>query len=173
MTTRRAVIAAAMPLVLYGLINPYAALSQVVPMSAPDSVPNWLRAPSLWVTNAARVSGRFVRDLVLVRFIQDATQVQRQNAIDLVSGTVVGGVPFEGMEGVYYVQVPPDSTNERVFSAIAALQSLGQVEDALPDLVSSDEFGYLRPNDGAGMQRADWRLNPDSAFGQPRRRRGP
>jgi len=160
-----------------GIVQDYGSLSVLssasgppFPATAPDSVPNWLRASSLWVTNTARVTPSFVRDLVLVRFTEGATLAERQAAIDLVGGTVVGGVPFYGMEGVYYVQLPTDSTNERVFTAIATLQGLGQVEDALPDLVSSGEFVYRRPSDGPGMQRGDWRLNPDSAFGQPGRR---
>ena len=120
----------------------FASAGPPVPSAAPDSVPNWLRATSRWVTNPARVSGRFVRDLVLVRFVAGATQAQRQQAIDLVGGTVVGGVPFEGAEGVYYVQLPADSSNERVFAAIATLQGLGQVQNALPDLIDVGEFPY-------------------------------
>ncbi len=144
-------------------------MMSVVPMEAPDSMPDSLLAPSRWVANSARISGQFARDLVLVRFTDGATQMQRQDAIDLINGTIAGGLPFVGMEGVYYVQLPADSTNEAVFSAIATLQGLSQVEDALPELITDDAFSYRRPSDGTGMLRTDWQLNPDSAFGRPGR----
>ncbi len=140
-----------------------------VPEHAPDSVPAWLYDAALWVTDTSRYSVPFVRDIVVIRFVAGATQQERQDAVDAVGGTVVGGVPFAGMEGSYYASLAPDSTNQAMFVAIDTLRAMPQVDDAMPSLIITDGFAYRRPNDGLGLRREDWRLSPDSAFGDPSR----
>jgi hypothetical protein len=133
----------------------------VVSMSPPDTMADWVSSSSNWVTNTTQIAGMFVKDLVLIRFVAGATQQQRQEAVDRIGGTVVGGVPFYGgVEGVYYVQLPADPTNERVFAAIDTLNAQPQVENALPDLILDEDFAYRTPVDGTGMRRADWHLDP-------------
>jgi hypothetical protein len=75
----------------------------------------------------------FPRDLVLVAFKEDASQAERQAAIDCIGGEVIGGEPVDS-GGYYYIRVPSDSTGGGVFAAIAKLDKLRQVAVATPDL---------------------------------------
>ena len=151
-------------------IEPFQRTSTLVPETPPDSMAGWVTESANWVTDDAHVTGSFVKDLVVIRFVPGATQQQRQSAIDGIGGTVVGGVPFDGVEGAYYVALPADTTHERLFAAIDTLNTLPQIDNALPDLIVADQFVYRRPTDDTTRMRAsDWRLNPDSAFGQPGR----
>lgn len=116
----------------------------VVPLQAPDHQPQWISDQSNWVKNLRHISSRFVKDIVVVRFRAGASQAERQQAIDRIDGTVIGGMPFVSIEGVYYVRIPPDSTNENVFKAIGVLNSLPQIQNALPYLITDDGYA-IRP----------------------------
>ena len=64
----------------------------VVP-AAPDSVPAWVRADSNFTGPSAHIPVRFRKNILVVHFRREATQPQRQEAIDRISGTVVGAFP--------------------------------------------------------------------------------
>ena len=76
-----------------------------VPAQAPDSVPAWVRADSNLAGPSAHIPVRFRKNLLVVQFQRQATQAERQAAIDLVAGTVVGG-GGGGSGGIYLVRVP-------------------------------------------------------------------
>jgi len=116
----------------------------LVPASAPDFLPDWIFSESNWVESPSHIPGKFVRDIVIVRFVAGASQKLRQAAVDAVGGRVIGGMPFVGMEGAYYILLPTDPTNDRVFRAINTLESLPQIENALPDIIMTDGFGAVK-----------------------------
>jgi hypothetical protein len=138
---------------------------QPVPMSPPDSEPSDLRDSTKWVSGEPRYAGFILRDILVLMFRPGTTQADRQAAIDLVNGTVVGGYPVPNTESAYLIRVPSDSTLEPLFQAISKLRELPQVSIAMPDEILIDAPTYRRPTDGSGEKKADWRLNPDSAFG--------
>jgi hypothetical protein len=104
-----------------------------VPATAPDTVPAWIHSNSNIVWESNRSPFPFVKDLVIVLFAPSAPQVQRQAAIDAVHGRVIGGMRLNGVDGFYFVSLPPDSTHARVFEAVIALKAMAGVGAAIPD----------------------------------------
>jgi hypothetical protein len=113
------------------------ARSPVVPVVAPDSEPGYLYADSSRTRDDRWPGAPFVRDVVLLRFTQHATQQERQAAVEEIHGTVIGGYPFPRppQEGMYLIRLPRDPTNDRLFAAIAALKQLPQVDFAIPNQI--------------------------------------
>lgn len=107
-------------------------LTVQVPASPPDTVPSWFRDDSSFVSVPRR--GRFLRGVVSVLFVESATQVQREKAITLVGGKVIGGEPAVDHDGFYYLRVPDDGTGAQLQQAVDVLNHLSQVEIA--DLVA-------------------------------------
>jgi len=71
-----------------------------------------------------------LRSVITVTFAEGATQQQRQAAVDLVNGCVVGGYGYSRrFEGDYYVRIP-NATPSTLAEAIMRLDSLPQVDDA-------------------------------------------
>lgn len=106
-----------------------------VPELPPDSVPSGALADSIFAPenriSDPRLGSRVPRDIVFLSFVPDATQEQRQEAIDLVGGRVVGGVPVH--PGAWYiVRIPSDGTAEPLVQAIRALEGLPTVRAATP-----------------------------------------
>ncbi len=140
--------------------------TSVVPPVAPDSVPlaiwNALHAPSNMAPGDARLTGPFPRNLVLVEFQPSASPSQRQAAIDLVNGAVIGGIRL-GSDGWYYVQITDDGTTGPLWAAVDQLSALPYVRNAMaePHEITPN---YLRPVDAVLWR--DWRLVPDSADGE-------
>ena len=141
----------------------HAAGEQPVASSAPetwlipgDSVDQLFSRQNLILVHP-RMSGPYPRNVVAVAFHPTATQEERQAAIDHVEGRVLGG---DGAH--YYVLVAQGA--EPVWRAVDQLGKLPQVEAASP-LPFALEAAYLRPNNGAGWQRGDWEVHPDSARG--------
>ena len=106
---------------------------QPVPAEAPDTVPAWVRADSNMTGPSASIPVRFRKNLLIVQFEQEATQVERQAAIDLVAGTVVGG----GGGGIYLVGVTDPGDGSELVKAGKRLEALPQVLAASPDLEMS------------------------------------
>lgn len=111
-----------------------------VPMTAPDSAPTALwdsvTAPANLLNDPPAVTGTVVRDLVYVRFRPGTTQSDRQAAIDLVHGRVIGGMAIGVQEQFYavripYVLAPGDSTSGPILRAQAALSHLPTITDVL------------------------------------------
>ena len=138
----------------------------VVPLHAPDHQPGWISDQTNWVRNVRHVSSRFVKDIVVLRFRAGTSQVDRQQAIDRIDGTVIGGMPFVGMEGVYYVKIPSDSTNENVFTAIGVLDSMPQIQNALPYLITDDGYAYSSKSDPRKRGQVDGVRSAARAYGK-------
>jgi hypothetical protein len=135
----------------------------------PDGVESSLYAQEN-LTEDYRYAGWLMRDIVLVRFELASSQEQRQAAVDSVAGTQVGGRIFgEDGDGLYLIRLPTDTTNNRLFAAVAKLKGIDGVRWATPNVVYLDGTTYLRSYDGPAMRPSDWHLNPDSAFGHPNR----
>jgi hypothetical protein len=125
-----------------------------------DSVAK-LYAYSNAVWTHPRLSGPYPRNIVEVFFARGATAEERQSAIDMINGTVIGGGTV-----FYYVLIPTDGTAEPLWKAIDRLQALPQVTRAAPDILTQGTTTlYRRPNEGAGWRKGDWALVPDSAAG--------
>lgn len=107
-----------------------------VPALPPDSISQavWdeLHVPTNIITNDARLTGKFPRNLVVIMFHPTAPTAERQAAIDSIHGEVVGGIPLTP-GGQYYVRIQDDGTAEPLFQAIEKLQSLAQVDYAMPE----------------------------------------
>ena len=112
-----------------------------VPAQAPDSVPSlvWdtLVAAGNVMINPLHLRGTWIRNVVEVTFRPTATLAQRQAAIDLVNGEVVGGIPLGGAEKYYIVRIPyalapGDSVSGPVLRAGATLRALPFIESAWP-----------------------------------------
>jgi len=108
----------------------------VVPAEAPDSVPAWVRQDSL-AGPSAYIPIRFRKNILVVHFRREATQAQRQEAIDLISGTVVGGINRGTGNGMYLVRVPDPGDGSVLVRASDQLHRLPYVSAAGPDI----EFG--------------------------------
>lgn len=121
----------------------------VVGMQPPDSVPHWVYADSNFR------AGRFARGVVVVIFWPTATQAQRQQAIDLVGGVVIGGRRLSSGDGYYYLFIPDDGSGKQLDTAVARLRALPQVQGAATERPSYP--AYLRPHDGTGWQT--WQLD--------------
>ena len=91
----------------------------VVPGNPPDSVPSDLYHDSVMVVDGSGY--RWSRSVVGVGFAPDLDLKQRAQAIEAVSGEVVGGIRLLG-EGYYLVRVPHDGSLDGVDSAIARLK---------------------------------------------------
>lgn len=144
-----------------------------VPPTAPDSVPTavWaeLRASSNVLVNPPGITGHVIRDALLVTFKSSATLSERQAAVDLVGGTVLGGLPLGEPEHMYLIRIPyvlasGDSVSGPLLRAAESLKGLATVQKALT--IPTDELvtHYKRPRDGPGFRV--WPLSRDSLLGQ-------
>lgn len=106
----------------------------VVPAQAPDSVPAWVRADSNLSGPSAHIPVKFRKNLLVVQFRREATQAQRQAAIDLISGTVVGGDNGGAGNGIYLVRVADPGDGSELVRAGQRLQALPQIFAASPDV---------------------------------------
>jgi hypothetical protein len=83
---------------------------------------------SIMVTDAHGL--RWSRTTIAVHFTGGAAQPDRQSAIDMVRGVVVGGIMLYE-DGYYLVWVPHDSTLAGVDAAIRALRRLPSVKSVM------------------------------------------
>jgi hypothetical protein len=112
-----------------------------VPAAAPDQVPleevEDSRAPENILTNDPRIPGRIVRNKLWLLFRDSASVEQREAAVDLVQGVVIGGRHI-GPSPYYYLRIPanPDSGAGPLAAAIRTLAVLPQVQHVMPDVVT-------------------------------------
>jgi hypothetical protein len=87
---------------------------------------------------------KLVRSLVQILFKAAAPQRERQQAIDLIGGLVVGGFRITD-DGEYFVRIP-GSTYDDIQAAVRKLRALPQVEHASPLFANSRSLccGELR-----------------------------
>ncbi|MGH7563001.1 MAG: S8 family peptidase [Gemmatimonadota bacterium] len=136
-------------------------LGAVVPLQAPNSVPEGFYDESNRMHESPCISGEYLKDIVVVRFRPEATQLQRQQAVDQVNGEVVGGIRSTTLEGSYYVQLPTDDTGQNVCDAKYYLRTLPYVGYAIHSSFSSGDL-YRRANDEGDWVKILWQVNPDS-----------
>jgi hypothetical protein len=107
-----------------------------VPAAPPDSVPAriWreIHAPENMIRSSPQWGAAFPRDLIVVAFKEDATQTERQQAIDAIAGDVIGGEHVD-RGGYYYVRIRSDGTADALFRAIAKLKTFPKVDLASPE----------------------------------------
>ena len=115
-------------------LGPNSLRTAVVPAQAPDSVPAWVRADSTFTGPSAHIPVRFRKNILVVHFRREATQAQRQEAIDLISGTVVGGVGGRTGNGFYLVRVADPGDGSVLVRASDRLHRLPYVTSAGPDI---------------------------------------
>lgn len=133
---------------------------QTVTLVPPDTIPAWVHSDTNVATPTDSSRGNFTKQIVKLRFHQTATLADRQLAVALVNGVVVGGRHNpDGSFGVYYVKVADDGSGSGILAAAKALTALPQVESAIIEVVLQEL--YLRPNDGGDY--TNWKLSPDSA----------
>jgi hypothetical protein len=112
-----------------------------VPAAAPDQVPleevEDSREPGNIVINDPRFPGRVVRNKLWLLFRDSASAEQRQAAVDLVQGVVIGGREF-GPNPYYYLRIPanPDSGAGPLAAIIRTLAGLPQVQHVMADAVT-------------------------------------
>ncbi len=129
-----------------------------VPALPPDSIPSWVLADTSIDNN------RYTKRVIDVLFKSTATQADRQAAIDLVGGTIIGGLPDETGDGYYIVQIADDGSGAQLDAAITQLVALPTVDLATRQWRGTGP-SYLRPIDGQSWKKSDWELNPDNAIG--------
>jgi hypothetical protein len=99
----------------------------MVPVEAPDTLPAWIYADSSIVSGSPYFPKPFLRDIIVVTFRPSAGQAERQAAIDLVGGVVVGGTRNPGAEGDYYVKVAAGNSGKMLLETAKRLNALSQV----------------------------------------------
>jgi len=118
---------------------------QNVAAMPPDSVPDWLSADSSAIGPTDSIGFSFTKNAAIVVFEEGATLAERQLAVALVGGRVVGGRPSLHGAGDYLVWLPDDGSGSQLVTATRRLRALPQVRIALP-MVHLSEM-YLRPNE--------------------------
>jgi hypothetical protein len=107
-----------------------------VPALPPDSVPSALwdevHAPENIIPSSPEWGVPFPRNLIVLAFKEDATQTERQQAIDAVGGEVIGGEHID-RGGYYYVRIRSDGTADALFRAITKLKTFPKVDLASPE----------------------------------------
>lgn len=103
-----------------------------VPAVAPESVPRSIYDLSNRV-EGKEIPGIYLRDIVWVLFKPGTPQQDRQAAVGLVRGVVIGGayIPSVG-DGRYFVRIPGDGTEGPLLRALDALERMPQVTMASP-----------------------------------------
>jgi hypothetical protein len=126
-------------------------------MTAPDSAPTALwdsvTAPANLLQDPPSVAGSVVRDLVYVRFRPGTPQSDRQAAIDLLHGRVIGGMVLGEGEQFYAVRIPyvlalGDSSSGPILRAQAALRQLPVITDVLLGYMDKMRPNHVRRHDG-------------------------
>ncbi|HEV3048863.1 MAG TPA: S8 family serine peptidase, partial [Longimicrobium sp.] len=136
-----------------------------VPAAIPDSVPEAVYAAANVESSSELMTGRFLRNVAVVMFREDATQAQKETAVRLVQGEVVGGYRYPEGDGHYYVRIPHNGTAGPLLAALDRLEAMPQVEGVGPAFIFKPRelLGYMRPRDGNGWQQ--WEINPARAAG--------
>lgn len=120
---------------------------QIVALEPPDTLAAWVHADTNIATGTDSTGGGFFKSIVKLRFRSTATLADRQLAVALVNGVVVGGWhTIDGSRGFYYVKVADDGSGNGIAAATQALSALPQVESAIFEVNLGPE--YLRPDDG-------------------------
>lgn len=127
-----------------------------VPNQAPEGRPRWFYALENSRPCTGLMAGPCLPNVVTIQFTASASQEERQSAIDMIGGKVVGGTL-----GAYHVEIPRDTTMKNLRDAVEQLRKLPQAQYVAPFSTAVGTVDYLRPTDGTGFTK--WQMNPDSA----------
>lgn len=130
-----------------------------VPMRAPEHIPSWLYDPANSVRCEGLLMGDCVPNVLKVWFHSSATQSEREAAVELIDGTLIGG-----SNAGYYVQIPMDPTLGKMSTALNRLRQLTSVLDAFPFSSETVVLDHLTAYDEPDWRK--WQLHPDSADGE-------
>lgn len=109
---------------------------QTVTLLPPDTIPVWVHSD----TNVSADGPRFTKRIVKVAFRPTATLADRQLAVALVNGVVVGGRHNpDGSFGVYYVKVADDGSGSGILAAATTLTALPQVQYAVFEVLLDED----------------------------------
>ncbi len=122
---------------------------QDVAITPPDSAPAWLSADSSSAESTYAIGHEFTKNAAIVIFSDASTLGDRQLAVALVGGKVIGGRRASSGSGAYYLWLPDDGTGVQIRAATNKLKALPQVILAMPMIRLSAM--YLEPNDAG-----DW-----------------
>jgi len=139
-----------------------------VPALAPDTVPSTLYDSTNILMHSPYfpMSSRVLKDIASVRFQEGTTHEERQAAISLVKGTVVGGQPFPGMEGYYLVRVQDSGTGQQLRAAVDRLSSLPQIATADGEyLWLPEDFALSAQPEDSGDWGKPWQTTAALASG--------
>lgn len=105
---------------------------QNVSATPPDSIPEWFNSDTGMIGPTDSIGFRFTKNVVLVIFTDSSTIADRQLAVALVNGKVIGGEPVERGSGAYYLWVEDDGTGSQLWTITRRLSALPQVRLAMP-----------------------------------------
>jgi hypothetical protein len=103
-----------------------------VSTAPPDSVPGWLSADSSSAGPTFSIGHEFTKNAAIVLFTDNSTLAERQLAVALVGGRVIGGRRASDGSGAYYLWLPDDGTGAQLRTATNELKALPQVILAMP-----------------------------------------
>lgn len=103
-----------------------------VPPAPPDTVPASFDEDAVFVSDGS--ISHVSTNILAVYFANGATVAEKQEAVDLIAGRVIGGVAI-GEEGLYYVQIEGDSTIATIDSIAAVLEALPMIDTAYPERI--------------------------------------
>ena len=111
---------------------------QSVSSIPPDSVPSWFSSDSGMAGPTDSIGFRFTKNVARVIFTDSSTIADRQLAVALVNGKVIGGEPVEQGSGAYYLWVADDGTGSQLWTVTRRLSALPQVRLAMPVIALSE-----------------------------------
>jgi hypothetical protein len=106
------------------VIRALARQGALVPERPPAQEPQWA------LHDSAFVHGASSRGIVVVLFRPKADQAERQQAVDLVGATVVGGTRLHTGDGFYDLYIPEAASEASLDAIITRLEALPQVQGA-------------------------------------------
>lgn len=129
----------------------------VVPATPPNIVPATLEDETKFVP----VSGALIhRNIMVIQFEDTASQQTRNQIVQSISGTVVGGEPLNGSgDGPYYVSVAEDSSGLRNLELGASLETSQAIIAAYPMWMANGDsmIAYRKPKEGLSWK--NWQLD--------------
>jgi len=140
----------------------------IAPSVTPKAVWDSVSAPENVLNNPPGVTGKVLRHTLYVRFKDNATLAQKEQALAAVNAEVIGGMIL-GSGQWYHIRLtsprpsPPDSVSGPLLRAYRYLKRLPQVQAAILDRMDRIPSTYLKPTDGTGFR--SWALSADSAAG--------
>jgi subtilisin family serine protease len=141
-----------------------------VPVTPPDTIPAGLYDSTNIILDSPHfgLSRRILKNTVAIRFHATATRDERQAAVDVIKGRVVGGRQVAGGDGYYFVRLTDNGTGQQIRAAVDTLSTIPSVATAQPEyLWLPEEFlTYVEPDEGGGDWRQPWRSNPSAADGE-------